>query len=128
MSAMNRVVSVEAFRVELPVIRSFSYASGSAGAAGQAAPVVFVRLTDDGGLSGWGEGRPSPGWSYETAETIMATLHDHLGPALLGVETGDRWGLHERMRRAIGLGPSTGQPIAKAALDVALHDLAARAA
>jgi L-alanine-DL-glutamate epimerase-like enolase superfamily enzyme len=127
-SAMSRVTLVEAYRVELPVTRSFHYASGSAGTAGSTAPVVFVRLTDDQGLTGWGEGRPSPSWSYETAETVLATLRDHLGPALLGVEVSDRWGLHERMRRTIGLGPSTGQPVAKAALDVALHDLAARAA
>jgi len=42
-------VLVEAYWVALPVIRSLSYASASAGAAGSTAPVAFVRLTDDGG-------------------------------------------------------------------------------
>ena len=32
------------------------------------------------------------------------------------------------MQATIGRGPSTGQPIAKAALDLAVHDLCARAA
>src|SRR5690606_19224754 len=40
----------------------------------------------------------------------------------------DRWELHRRMHRAIGRGPSSGQPIAKAALDMAIHDLLARRA
>jgi L-alanine-DL-glutamate epimerase-like enolase superfamily enzyme len=125
---VNRIASVEAFRVELPVTKTFIFASGSAGAAGSSAPDVFVKVTDDEGRVGWGEGRPSPAWSYETAETMLATIRDYLAPAVIGLPTTDRWGLHQAMRRVIGLGPSTGQPIAKASVDIAVHDLCARAA
>jgi muconate cycloisomerase len=47
---------------------------------------------------------------------------------VIGHPVADRWGLNRRMHAAIGRGPSTGQPVAKAALDMALHDLCARAA
>jgi L-alanine-DL-glutamate epimerase-like enolase superfamily enzyme len=122
------IARVEVFPVRLPVTRTFQFASGSAGLAGGTAPHVFVKITDSEGEAGWGEGRPSPQWSYETLETVTATIRDHLGPAVVGLPVTDRWGLHQRMRQVIGRGPSTGQPIAKAAVDMAAHDLCARAA
>jgi len=125
---MSRVISVEVFPVEVPVIKTFTFASGTAGAAGSVVIVPFVKVTDSDGHVGWGEGRPSPSWNYETADSILSTIRDYLAPALLGLQPSDRWGLHQRMRSVIGLGPSTGMPVAKAALDIALHDLGARAA
>src|SRR5690606_29700403 len=92
------------------------------------APHVFVKLTDSDGRVGWGEGRPSPGWSYETPESVTSTIETYLGPAIVGLPITDRYELHERMNRVIGRGTSTGMPVAKAALDLAVHDLAARAA
>ncbi len=125
---MRRIENIEVFPVLLPVIETFQFASGSAGAAGGKAPHVFVKVTDNEGEVGWGEGRPVPQWSYETLETVETTIRDHLAPAILGLPVADRWGLHRRMQATIGRGPSTGQPIAKAALDLAVHDLCARAA
>jgi L-alanine-DL-glutamate epimerase-like enolase superfamily enzyme len=125
---MRRIVRVEVFPVRLPVIRTFTFASGTAGAAGGTAPHVFVRVIDSEGLTGWGEGRPVPQWSYETLESVTTTIRSYLGPAVIGLPVTDRWGLHHAMHRAIGRGPSTGQPVAKAALDMAVHDLCARAA
>ena len=124
----RRVAAVDVFPVGIPLTRTFTFSSGSTGAAGDVAPHVFVRVTDSEGEVGWGEGRPIPSWGYETGATVATTLRDHLAPAVIGMPIGDRWGMHDRMRRAIGLGPSTGAPVAKAALDVALHDLCARAA
>lgn len=128
MGSMRTIARVDVFPVRLPMIRSFSFASGSAGTAGGAAPHVFVRLTDSEGGAGWGEGRPVPQWSYETLETVTSTIRHYLAPALIGAPATDRWGLQRRLHAAIGRGPSTGQPIAKAALDMALHDLCARRA
>jgi L-alanine-DL-glutamate epimerase-like enolase superfamily enzyme len=125
---LRRIESIDVFPVLLPVIETFQFASGSAGTAGGTAPHVFVKVTDTEGEVGWGEGRPVPQWSYETLQTVETTIRDHLAPALLGLPVTDRWGLHHRMQAAIGRGPSTGQPIAKAALDLAVHDLCARAA
>lgn len=125
---MRTVANVEVFPVQLPMIRSFSFASGSAGKAGGTAPHVFVKVTDSEGTVGWGEGRPVPGWSYETLETVTETLRRYLAPVVVGLPITDRWDLHRRLHRALGRGPSTGQPVARAALDMALHDLCARAA
>jgi L-alanine-DL-glutamate epimerase-like enolase superfamily enzyme len=125
---VRTIERVEVFPVLLPVRQTFTFASGSAGSAGGRAPHVFVRVTDSEGATGWGEGRPLPQWSYETLESVTTTLRRYLGPAVLGLPVSDRWGLHRRMHAAVGRGPSTGQPIAKAALDMAVHDLAARAA
>jgi muconate cycloisomerase len=119
---------VEVFPARLPLIRTFTFASGSTGAAGERAPHVFVKITDSEGETGWGEARPVPSWSYETLESVTTTIRGYLAPAIVGAPVTDRWGLHRRMGRAIGRGPSTGQPIAKAAVDMAVHDLCARAA
>jgi L-alanine-DL-glutamate epimerase-like enolase superfamily enzyme len=119
---------VEVFPVRLPVVKTFQFASGSAGTAGGTAPHVFVKVTDSQGETGWGEGRPHAAWSYETLESVTTTIRAYLGPALIGLDVTDRWGLHQRLHETIGRGPSTGQPVAKAALDVAVHDLCARAA
>ena len=125
---MRQIESIDVFPVLLPVVETFEFASGSAGAAGGEAPHVFVTVTDTEGEAGWGEGRPVPQWSYETLETVCTTIRHHLAPALLGLPLTDRWGLHRRMNASIGRGPSTGQPVAKAALDLAVHDLCARVA
>jgi L-alanine-DL-glutamate epimerase-like enolase superfamily enzyme len=119
---------VEVFPVRLPVVKTFQFASGSAGTAGGTAPHVFVKLTDSQGESGWGEGRPHAAWSYETLESVTTTIRGYLGPAVIGLPVTDRWGLHQRLHETIGRGPSPGQPVAKAALDMAVHDLCARAA
>lgn len=122
------IESIEVFPVRLPMIRSFSFASGSAGKAGGTAPHVFVKVTDSEGRVGWGEGRPVTGWSYETLETVTETLRRYLAPAVIGLSIHDRWDLHRRMQRTLGRAPSPGQPIARAALDMAIHDLCAKAA
>ena len=125
---MRTIQNIEVFPIRLPITDTFRFASGSAGKAGDTAPFVLVKLTDNEGEVGWGEGRPLPQWSYETAESITTTIRHYLAPAILGQEITDRWGLHKRMQSAIGRGPSTGFPIAKAAVDMAVHDLCARSA
>lgn len=122
------IAAIEVFPVHLPMIRSFSFASGSAGKAGGNAPHIFVKLTDSEGAVGWGEGRPVTGWSYETLETITTTLRQYVTQAVIGLPVSDRWGVHRTMQRVIGRAPSPGQPIARAALDLALHDLLAKRA
>jgi len=121
------LAKIEVFPVHVPVTRTFNFASGSAGAKGSMARLIIVKVTDSEGCHGWGEGRPHPQWSYETAESVVGTLRNYLIPAVLGADIWDRRGIHVRMHQAVGRGPSTGMPIAKAALDMALHDLCARA-
>src|SRR5438046_1412684 len=125
---MRTIARVDVFPTLLPLTKTFTFASGTAGAVGERAPHVFAKITGSRGETGWGEGRPVPGWSYETLETVTTSLRRYLAPAVLGLPITDRWDLHRRLHQTLGRGPSTGQPIARAALDTALHDLCARAA
>ena len=124
---MSVVEKVDVFPVRLPMLKSFSFASGTAGRISDGAPHVFVKVTDSDGCFGWGEARPVPGWSSETLESVTSSLRRYLAPAITGLQIDDRWQMHRLFHRVLGRGPSDGQPIARAALDVALHDLAARA-
>ena len=125
---MSAIARIEVFPIGLRVTRAFSFASGSAGGAGATAPFVVVKAIDGDGAVGWGMARPLPQWSYETIATVVATLRGQLIPSVLGLDPWDRNALHQRMQAVIGRGPSSGQPVAKAALDLAVHDLCARRA
>src|ERR1700754_1475099 len=125
---MSRIKSVEIFPIGVRVKSTFTFASGSAGGAGDEVILIYVRILDEDGVVGWGECRPIRQWSYETPESAVSTLGRYLAPAIIGLEISDRAGLHARMNAAIGRGTSTGQPIAKSAVDLAVHDLLAKRA
>jgi muconate cycloisomerase len=119
---------VDVFPVGVRVKSTFTFATGSAGGAGDEAILIHVRIVDDDGVVGWGECRPIRQWSYETPESAVSSLRRHLAPAVLGCDVADRVDLHDRMNAAIGRGTSTGQPIAKSAIDMAVHDVLAKRA
>lgn len=125
---MRTIQRVEVFPVRIPVTKTLTFASGTAGAAGAPAPFVFVKLTDSEGEIGWGAVRPMPSWSYETLASQVTTIRDMFAPALIGMQITDIHGMHRKLHKLIGRGPSTGQPNAKAAVDMAFYDLASRAA
>src|SRR5439155_8802061 len=101
---------------------------GSVGDPASGAPHVYLCLTTDDGQVGWGEARPSHRWSYETIESVVATIRGYFAPALIGLPAWDRDAIARAMDREIAPGISTGCPIARSAIDMALHDLLARAA
>ncbi len=87
---------------------------------------VLVKITDDAGHNGWGQSVPSPTWSYETIDTVRSTIDRHLAPALVGLDAFDTARIWRVMNRTIAPSFSTGQPIAKAGIDLALFDLTGR--
>jgi L-alanine-DL-glutamate epimerase-like enolase superfamily enzyme len=91
-------------------------------------PAVFVKITCENGAVGWGQSVPIPTWSYETMESVAGTLRDYLAPPLIGRDPLDIAGAHQAMNKAIAPSFSTGMPIAKAGIDLALHDLAGKLA
>lgn len=120
----SRIVSVETFRVSYPVTGRFRFF------AGKAAPrreTVVVKIADDAGNVGWGQSVPSPTWSYETIDTVHTTIDRHLGPALVGADPFDEDAIRRVLDRTIAPSFSTGQPICKAGIDLALFDLTGRA-
>jgi L-alanine-DL-glutamate epimerase-like enolase superfamily enzyme len=89
-------------------------------------PAIFVKVTGESGATGWGQSVPTHTWSYETVESAATALEHYLAPALIGREASDIPGAHAAMNRAIAPSFSTGMPIAKAGIDLALHDLVGR--
>lgn len=122
-----RIRQVDVFPLRIPYRASFRIARGQVGGVGKGRTAVIVRVMDDDGRIGWGEGSPSHLWSSETLESVVACLRRYFTPAVIGCPVHDIAGLHRIMERAIGPAFSAGNPIAKCALDTALHDLAGKA-
>jgi len=121
-----RITDIEVYPLRLPMKTSFAISGGTVGSPNDGAPHVYVRVATDGGVEGWGEARPSHRWSCETLETVTSTIAGYLKPALLGAEVSDLQAIHALMNKEIKPGISGGQPIAKAAVDMALHDAIGR--
>lgn len=122
------ITAVEVLTVPVPFRRSFVIGSGPVGAGNAATEVVFVKLTADDGTVGWGEQRALPTWSYETHTTIAAVIEENLAPLVIGRSPYDIVGFHRAAAAALSPSVSNGFPFARAAVDIALHDLAGKAA
>lgn len=85
-------------------------------------PTVLVRVTMRGGLTGWGEATPDSNVTGESYHATAAVLEHELAPALIGHDARDR----ETAIRTLDARVDA-VPAAKAALDIALHDLVANA-
>ena len=121
-----KIDRIELFPVRYPMAGYFKFFAGPAGEAGRAA--VIVKITADDGTIGWGESVPLPTWSDETLETAIVALRRYLAPVLMGHDPSDLAGAHHKLDAAIAPAFSTAMPITRAGLDIALHDLAGRAA
>jgi L-alanine-DL-glutamate epimerase-like enolase superfamily enzyme len=120
-----KIARVESLPVLYPLVGRFKFFEGPPGQpAGR--PAVLVKLTADDGTVGWGQSVPIPKWSYETPESVHSTLTRYLAPELVGRDPFDTDALHAAMNRAIAPSFSTGQPICKAGVDLALFDLTGR--
>ena len=114
---MARIVSVDIARVDYPLVGEFKFFKT------KARPTVVLRLTDEDGREGWGQSVPIETWTYETVESVESTLQHYLAPAILGADPSDIPGIHARMERAVRPSFSVGQPLCKAAVDLACYDL-----
>ncbi len=117
---MATIARVELCRYDYPMVGEFKFFK-----AGKR-PSVLVRLTDTDGVQGRGQSVPVETWTYETVESVETTLANYLAPAILGADPADIADVHARMEKAIRPSFSVGQPLAKAAIDLACYDLAGR--
>lgn len=90
----------------------------------------ILKLQTDDGIVGWGETPAIATWGGafgmyygETAETVDHIVRDYLLPALADVDPRNISACHDAMDRAV-----KGHPYAKAAVDIALHDIAGKSA
>ena len=116
------IQKVEVFPVVYPVTGHFRFFPKPE------RPAVFVKITCEDGTAGWGQSVPTHTWSYETPQSVVTTLREYLAPAIAGLNPLDIASVHKAMNRAIAPSFSTGMPIAKAGIDLALHDIAGKLA
>ncbi len=118
-----RIESIEVFPVRLPLKAVLTLPSGPSRSLDEGKRIALVKLTDRDGHVGWGEAGPSRRWSAETLESCVSSIRAYLAPAVIGHDLFDIAGLHEKMNRELAVGIDPGQPIAKCAIDLAVHDL-----
>src|SRR5690349_8365131 len=82
---------------------------------------VLVRVESDAGVVGWGEAASAPTMTGETVESMMAAIA-YMIPAVLGRDPEDIAGATAAMNVRM-----YGNQAAKAAVEIALHDLVGRA-
>jgi muconate cycloisomerase len=123
-----KIAEIQVYPLRLPFRETFYIGKKVASDPKGGGHHIYVRVRTEEGQDGWGEARPSHRWSYETPETVVTTLRHYFAPALVGAEIGSLDALHRRMDEEIAPGPFTGQPIARSAIDMAVHDLLSRRA
>ena len=113
-----QIKTIEPIAVSLPMLKPVIMA----GEEVRRADNVLVRVETDTGATGWGEAASAPVMTGETLESIVSAVH-YLGSALRGRDAADIAGALTTMD-----GRMYGNHGAKAAIEIALHDLAGRAA
>jgi L-alanine-DL-glutamate epimerase-like enolase superfamily enzyme len=116
-----KIESLDVYPLEYPTKLYFKFFTTPLGASGR--PAVMIKLTTDTGMVGWGQAVPISTWSDETLETSTIALRNYFGPALKGLDVEEIAGAHAAMNKAIRPVFSTGMPLTRAAIDMALHDL-----
>lgn len=113
-----QITSIEPIAVSLPMRKPVIMA----GEEIRRADNLLVRIETGTGLVGWGEAGAAPLHTGETVPGMAAAVH-YLAPALLGREAADIGGALAAMD-----GRMYANHGAKAAVEIALHDLAGKAA
>ena len=121
-----KIERIEVVPVRLPMKAVLTLPRGPSRTVAEGKRVALVKITDVDGNVGWGEAGPSRRWSAETLESCTTSLREYLAPALVGHDVFDIAGAHAKMNLELATGLDPGQPVAKCAIDMALHDLVCR--
>jgi o-succinylbenzoate synthase len=107
------IQQIEVYPVTLAYKETFRIAPG----ASTESHNVIVKIVTDYGVVGWGEASPSERVTGETAETVIKILN-RIAPKLIGL-------CPLRIEQDVEVMDSIveGNPAAKAAIDIALHDI-----
>ena len=107
-----KITAVEAIPYAIACRRPLHFASGEV----HAAEHVLVRVHTDDGVVGTADAPPRPFTYGETQTSIRALITDVFAPAVLGLSVLERETALARMNRTVA------NPVAKAALDMAIWD------
>jgi L-Ala-D/L-Glu epimerase / N-acetyl-D-glutamate racemase len=95
----------------------------SHGTAGRRVPHVIVGLWADDGTTGIGEASPLTFFTGETVPSVQVLIDETLGPRVMGRDPREVAAVLAALDEGL-----PGHPAAKAAIDMALHDLVGKAA
>ena len=112
-----RIKTIEPIAVSLPMKKPVKMAGETVTRADN----VLVRIESDDGVVGWGEAASAPTMTGETVASMMAAVA-HMAPGLLERPADDFAGMAAAMDAQM-----YGNNGAKAAIEIALHDLVGRA-
>jgi L-alanine-DL-glutamate epimerase-like enolase superfamily enzyme len=112
-----KIKEIEIHPISVPLIEPFKISLGTV----ESAESVILLLKTDNDLFGYGEAAPSPRITGDTQESIITGL-TRITPLLIGKDPDDAPGIEESIERTI-----TGNSSMKAAVDMALFDLRAKA-
>jgi len=116
---LSRIVSVDSTPVTIDVRSDLAIVS--AAGAHPVSRFVLVRLRTTDGVEGVGEANVVPGWSGESQAGAMAAIAELIRPLLIGADPLALSRLTDAVDRAF-----IGNPFTKAAIDMALIDLAGK--
>lgn len=123
-----QIAAVETFRFRLPRRRPHRTSLSTTEKGDPIGTYLLVRLTTDNGLVGWGEAPVLIKWGGdhmkyygESTTTTQHIIEDYLAPVLIGANPLNFEPILAEMDRVV-----KGYPYAKAAVDIALYDLAGK--
>src|SRR6478672_6620602 len=107
-----KIARVEAIPYAIAYRKPLVFASGEV----HTAEHVLVRVHTDDGVVGTADAPPRPFTYGETQASVRSIIADHFAPAIHGVGILEREVVHARLNRTVG------NPVAKAAVDMAIWD------
>ena len=118
-----KITAVETYWTRIPFDMGGKPASAG-GLGWQSMNTVWLRIVTDQGLEGWGEG-----FGHASAPVTKTVMDTQLAPAVLGQDPRDIAGLRHPLAKAFhGFGRNGSHVFALSAFDIALWDLAGKAA
>ncbi|MDX1805557.1 MAG: dipeptide epimerase [Paenisporosarcina sp.] len=106
--------SIETFSVAVPLTKPFKTALRTV----TIAESIFVKITTEDGFDGWGEAPPTHVITGDSLGSIQFAIDQVIGPHLLGLDLHHSERVFQKLHRSM-----VGNSSAKAALDMAIHDL-----
>jgi L-alanine-DL-glutamate epimerase-like enolase superfamily enzyme len=117
LASQVKIKAIEPIAISLPMKKPVQMAGETVARADN----VLVRIEAEDGTVGWGEAAAAPTMTGETTASMMTAVA-HMTPVLLRRDAGDFAGAAAAMDASM-----YGNTGAKAAVDIALHDLIGRA-
>ncbi|WP_462409646.1 mandelate racemase/muconate lactonizing enzyme family protein [Neobacillus sp. Marseille-QA0830] len=112
-----KIERVETYRVAVPLTKPFKTALRTV----TTAVSVYVKITCDNGIAGWGEAPPTVVITGDSILSIESAIHDVMKPFLLAKSLLNYEFIFQGLKTIL-----VGNPSAKAAVDMALYDCLAQ--